>query len=134
MLLKKLSNSPASRPYPAAASKSTAAVAAKTCAERNVTAAAGVRRVTIAPRARSKWCGRGWFRTLQRAASSWKARVSGGFKGGRSRTDTHAKTEKSFAAWENGPKTNDNRGDGVIIKIPFNAGGHCSTLYLYRWV
>lgn len=116
---KKSSNSPASRPYPAAASKSTAAVAAKTCVERNVTAATvpGVRRVTIAPRARSKWCGRGRFRTLQRAARSREnPRRRRGNKRAVAHRHTRAQTDKkkkSSAAKisGNGPKTHNNRED-----------------------
>lgn len=120
MVLKIATNLPASRPYPAATSKSTAAVAAKTCAERNVIAAAviGVRRVTIAVRARSKWCGRDRFRTSQRAARSRESpRRRRDKKSGRSRTGTRAQTEKSSAAkvYENRPKSNDNRGYGVTI-------------------
>jgi len=67
-------------------------MAAKTCAERNVTAAAtvpGVRRVTIAPRARSKGAGAVGSEHHRGPHVPEKARVGGGVLG---RTIAHRHT------------------------------------------
>lgn len=85
-------------------------MAAKTCAERNVTAAAvsGVRRVTMAPRARSMWCGRGRFRTSQRAERSRKTLVGAGVGDVRALKHKHTRENR---------KTKSRQDGDEIIKI-----------------